>query len=80
MKISPDKVDVILSGPLPLLDQLKRDNVHIILDLTDLQAGTYQLTPQAEFNMAEIKVDSILPNSIQIILSLPATATPRGSP
>ena len=80
MKISPDKVDVILSGPLPLLDQLKRDNVHIILDLTDLQAGTYQLTPQAEFNMAEIKVDSILPNSIQVILSLPATATPRGSP
>jgi YbbR domain-containing protein len=69
-------VDVILSGPLPLLDDLKASDVRVILDLTDLAPGTYQLNPRVEVDIPEILVESILPESIEVNISIPPTATP----
>jgi len=74
--ISPELVDVILSGPLPLLDDLKASDVRIILDLTDLAPGTYQLNPRVEVDIPELLVESILPESVEVIISIPPTATP----
>jgi len=74
--ISPEIVDVILSGPLPLLDDLKASDVRVILDLTDLVPGTYQLNPRVEVDIPEILVESILPESIEVTISIPPTATP----
>lgn len=74
--ISPEIVDVILSGPLPLLDDLKASDVRVILDLTDLAPGTYQLNPRVEVDIPEILVESILPESIEVNISIPPTATP----
>ena len=39
-------VDVILSGPLPLLDSLNQDDVFAILDLSGLITGTHTLQPK----------------------------------
>ncbi|NMB61475.1 MAG: hypothetical protein GYA18_03955 [Chloroflexi bacterium] len=76
ISISPEIVDVILSGPLPLLDDLKASDVRVILDLTDLAPGTYQLNPRVEVDIPEILVESILPESIEVNISVPPTATP----
>lgn len=76
ISISPEIVDVILSGPLPLLDDLKASDVRVILDLTDLAPGTYQLNPRVEVDIPEILVESILPESIEVSISVPPTATP----
>ena len=74
--ISPEIVDVILSGPLPILDDLNASDVRVILDLTDLQPGTYQLNPRVEIDKVDLLVESILPETIEVIISIPPTATP----
>lgn len=74
--ISPETVDVILSGPLPTLDELNASDVRVILDLSELTPGTYQLKPRVELDIPELLVESILPETIEVVISIPPTATP----
>jgi YbbR domain-containing protein len=74
--VSPEFVEVILSGPLPTLDDLNASDVRVILDLTDLQPGTYQLNPRVEVNIPGLLVESIQPETVEVIISIPPTATP----
>jgi YbbR domain-containing protein len=82
VQISPTSVDIILSGPLPLLETLTRQSVRVTVDLTGLAAGTYQLSPTVEVLVANVKVESILPNTIEVALtSINAeTSTPAPTP
>ncbi len=67
--ISPEVVDVIISGPLPLLDTLTATSFKVVVDLTGEEAGTYQRVPTVEFDISDLRVESILPESIEIILT-----------
>jgi YbbR domain-containing protein len=67
-QISPASVDVILSGPLPVLDALTRQDVHVTVDATGLDAGTYQLTPTVQTLASNITVESLLPGTVEIII------------
>jgi len=69
VRTSPETVDVILSGPLPLLDQLITADVRVIIDLTGEGLGTYQRVPTVEIELPDIQVESILPGSIEIVIS-----------
>lgn len=75
--IAPTMVDVIISGPVPLLEALSAQDVRVIVDVNGLSAGTYQLTPRIEILIADLQVDSILPAAVEVILSPPATPAPR---
>lgn len=75
--LSPEVIDLILSGPLPMLDALTEFDVIISVDVTDLTLGTYQLQPKIEISIAEIKVESVLPSTIEVTLSYAPTPTPR---
>lgn len=77
-QISPIVVDVIISGPLSLLDTLTRQDVRATVDLTGLTAGTYQVTPKVEILIADVIVESILPNTIEVIITL--IGAPAASP
>jgi YbbR domain-containing protein len=83
-QIAPKTVDVILSGPLPLLDTLSPQDVRVVVDLTGLEAGTHQLTPKVDILVANISVESILPTTVEVVLgtpgSLTATQTPTPTP
>ena len=68
--VSPLSVDVILSGPLPLLDTLTRQSVRAIVDLTGLAEGIYQIVPKVEILISNIVVESILPNAVEVVISL----------
>lgn len=68
-QVSPISVDVILSGPLPLLDTLTRQSVRATVDLTGLSTGTYQITPKVEILISNIIVESILPNTIEVVIT-----------
>ena len=76
--LSPESVDVILSGPIPVLDELSSSNIRVLIDLTDYTYGLYQLEPLVELDVDELLVESKLPASIEVeITSLDeATATP----
>jgi YbbR domain-containing protein len=79
-QVSPETVDVILSGPLPSLDALKPQDVRVTVDATGLGAGTHQLEPQVEVLVSDILVESILPATIEVVLAPLGTTTPTPTP
>jgi YbbR domain-containing protein len=74
--LSPQTVDVILSGPLPVLDSLAIGDVHVQVDLTGLAPGTYQLTPKVFIPLLNITVESILPGTVEVVIFDPRLITP----
>jgi YbbR domain-containing protein len=75
-QISPAEVDVILSGPAPLLDTLLLQDISVIVDVTGLAPGIYQLTPRVEILVADIVVGTILPNTVEVVITPAITPTP----
>ena len=78
-QISPQTVDVILSGPLPVLDILTPQDITITVDVTGLDVGIHQLTPKVVTLVDNVLVESMLPGAIEVILSQPITppSTPK---
>ncbi len=74
-QVSPLSVDVIVSGPLPLLDTLTRQDVRVTVDLTGLGVGTHQIVPRVEILISNVVVESILPNTIEVVISILGTPT-----
>lgn len=75
---SPDTVVVLVSGPLPILDRLKQEDVRVILDVTGLEPGTYQLTPQVSLLPEKLRAESVLPATIEVMIAV--GVTPRVTP
>lgn len=67
--LSPDRVNLYLSGPLYLLEQLNAANIKVTVDLQGKTAGTYQLTPLVDLGHEDLDLDSILPATIEVVLS-----------
>jgi YbbR domain-containing protein len=76
-QISPATVDVILSGPLPVLNSLSRQDVHVIVDVTGLATGSYQLTPTVQTLASGVTVESLLPGTVEVILAPKVTPTAK---
>ncbi len=79
-QVSPPVVDVIVSGPLPLLDTLTRQDVRVTVNLDGLGAGIHQLTPKVEILISNVVVESILPSTIEIILTKTGPPLPTATP
>jgi YbbR domain-containing protein len=75
-QISPDTVDVILSGPIPILDTLRPQDIHVTVDVSDLTAGSYQVTPTVQILTSNVDVESINPGAVEVVLRPKASATP----
>jgi len=71
-RLSPETIDVILTGPLPKLQSLKPDDVRVLIDLVNLGAGTHQVTPQAIVPQG-IVAETMLPATIQVTIGLSGT-------
>ncbi len=79
-QVSPATVDVIVSGPLPLLDTLTRQDVRVTVDLTNLEVGTHQVNAKVEVLISDVVVESILPNTIEVVIALGDTPTITPTP
>jgi len=75
VQVLPQTVDVIISGPLPVLDAFTPQDVIITVDVTGLELGTHQLVPQVDVLVDNVLVESILPGTIEVVLSPPVTPT-----
>ncbi|NTU57025.1 MAG: hypothetical protein HGA79_12310 [Anaerolineales bacterium] len=75
VQIFPQTVDVIISGPLPTLDALTPQDVIVTVDITGLGLGTHQLIPVVDVLLGNVDVESILPGTIEVVLSIPGTPT-----
>lgn len=73
--VSPDVVDVILSGPVPVLDALKPGDIRVVIDVTGRTYEVYQLVPAVSHLPNRLQVDSILPTSVEVTIMLAPTPT-----
>jgi hypothetical protein len=62
-----------------VLDILTPQDVTISVDVTGLGIGIHQLTPKVHTLVDNVLVESILPGTIEVVLSQPATpsSTPK---
>jgi YbbR domain-containing protein len=79
-QISPQTVDVIISGPLPVLDALTPQDIAVSIDVTGLDLGTHQLEPKVEVFVENVLEGSILPGTVEVVLSILGTPTPIPTP
>ena len=73
---APETVDIILTGPLPLLEKLTANDIRITLDVTDLPVGSHQLAPLVEILITNIEVQSIFPGTVEVVITPSGTPTP----
>jgi YbbR domain-containing protein len=74
--VSPDIVEVILSGPLPKLESLGPDDVRVVLDLFEYPLGTHQILPEV-VTPEEITPQSLIPETVQVRIAETPTPTPQ---
>lgn len=72
---SPERADVILSGPIPRLQNLEPDDVKVVVDLFGLVPGAHKVHPTV-FLPEDLHLEAILPDTIEIIIN----PSPRLSP
>lgn len=78
--ISPDTVEIILSGPLPALQNLALDDVQVVIDVSALSPGVYQLKPRIPIVPDTLKVQNIVPDTVQVTIVEIPTPTPTITP
>lgn len=78
--ISPETVDVILSGPVPVLDTLTSDDIRVVVDVTELDLGTHQLEPIVDIIPDRIVVEAVLPSTVEVEIIIAPTPTPTATP
>ena len=81
--VALDTVDVILSGPLPLLESLGADDVFVILDLTGLLPGVHTVAPRV-IAPDQIRSEGVIPEQVEVVITdksaldtAPVTAVPE---
>lgn len=79
-QISPHIVDLIISGPIPVLDLLTSDSFRVLVDITGLELGSYQLQVVVDLVPDEVSVDAVLPQTVDVNITLPPTPTPTSPP
>jgi YbbR domain-containing protein len=78
-RIQPEEVQIVLFGPLPVLNTLLEDEVNVRLDLLGLGVGTYNLPPLIDFPERGIELRSVQPNLISVEITERITDTITGT-
>ena len=65
--ISPQDVDVYLAGPMVTLNEIEEGDINVVVDLSDLEEGSYQITPKVEVIESDtVTVQSVMPATIEV--------------
>jgi len=67
-QVSPEQVSVRISGPVPVLENLTLRDIRVVVDLTDLEAGTHTLTPTVEILPSDIIWEDVSPATVEIVI------------
>ena len=77
---APTQVDIIIAGPIPDLENLTPVDVRAVVDLTGLESGTYQLQPIVEILPESVYLQSISPETVEVVIQELPTPTPSPTP
>ena len=78
--ISPEFVDVLVSGPIPVLESLTPASFRLVIDLTNLEPGLYQISPVLDLVPNQVQVETITPDKVNVILTTAPTPTSAVTP
>lgn len=70
---SPTTVDVIIAGPLFVLEQLKPEDFRVVIDLTGLPPGIYQRTAVVQDSPEQVRIQTTLPETIEVTIVIAPT-------
>jgi len=81
-QIAPAQVDIIIAGPIPDLDTITPGDVRVVVDLTGLEIGTYQLKPTVEILPDGLYLQSLTPETVEVTIQEQPTptVTPSATP
>lgn len=68
-RILPEKVNVILSGPMPVLEKLFVNDVRVLVNLTGILPGVYTMEPVVSLNIPGLTIESISPATFEISIT-----------
>jgi YbbR domain-containing protein len=71
---SPNTVTVFLTGPLATLEELKPEDVLVVLNLVDLDEGVHTVTPEVIVPQVEVTAET-LPSTVEVTIR-PASSIP----
>jgi len=75
-QVSPDTVDVILSGPIPELDAITATDIRAVVNVEGLEIGTYQVEVDVNVLLEGVWVETVLPATVEVTIGLAMTPTP----
>ena len=73
--LSPERVRVVLFGPLPVLDSLVAQDVRVTADLFGLEPGRYSIEPVVDLPDRGIAVRSLQPSAVSVLITKTLTTT-----
>jgi YbbR domain-containing protein len=73
--VNPAIVNVILSGPVPILNTLGPTDVRVVADLNGYEVGTYQITPTVTILPDQVQQVSLIPSTVEITIDVAPTPT-----
>lgn len=73
--VAPGTVDVILSGKMPVLQNLKPENIQVIVNATGLGPGSYTLPVQVSAPEG-LKLDRVQPDTVTVTITPAPLPTP----
>jgi YbbR domain-containing protein len=80
-QIAPATVDIIIAGPVPVLNKLKPTDIRVKVDLSDYGIGVHQVIPEVDFLPERIQKVSILPATVEVtIVNAPTSTSPSSTP
>jgi hypothetical protein len=69
-KFLPERANIIITGPLPILDTIFVSDVRVLIDLTGYLPGTFTLTnPILSLNIPGLSIESISPSTFEVTIS-----------
>ena len=78
--VTPAIVDIILSGPVPILNTLGPTDVRVVVDLSGYDVGTYQFIPDVNILPEQVQKLSMLPATVEITITIAPTPAQTGTP
>lgn len=73
---APETVDVLLAGPLPILNNLNPAGIRVAVNLSGMEVGSYQVEPVVDLLPNQVQVVYILPETVEVTIRDAPTPTP----
>ena len=73
--IFPEAVDVIIAGPLFVLEQLSSDNFQAVIDVSGLPPGIYQREVVVEKVPDQVRIQTTIPETVEVTIVIAPTVS-----